>query len=107
MNGILTDNLTNFAGLKHAKMMMSLSERYGLPKNTEIEVLGPNHIAIIKMVKSRIISKDAQKIADMAALIRQKEPEMEVSLICTANICSKSIQLLESHNIGILIDHEK
>ena len=87
--------------------MMPLAEKYGLPKNTQIEVLGANHIAIVRIVKSRIISKDAEKIVEMADLIRQKEPETEVSLICTGNICSKSIQLLENNNIGVLIDEEE
>jgi hypothetical protein len=86
--------------------MMPLAEKFGLPKNTQIEVLGANHLAIVKMIKSRIISKDAEKIVEMAGLIRQKEPNTEVSLICSGNICSKSIQLLENNQIGILIDEE-
>lgn len=87
--------------------MMSLSDRYGLPLRTEIELMGPNHLAIVKVIKSRIISKDAQKIVDIANLIRQKDPDMEISLICCDNICSKSIQLLENNNIGIMIDDGK
>ena len=86
--------------------MMPLAEKFGLPKNTQIEVLGANHLAIVKMIKSRIISKDAEKIVEMVGLIRQKEPNTEVSLICSGNICSKSIQLLENNQIGILIDEE-
>ncbi len=87
-------------------IMMPLADRFGLPKNTQLEVLGPNHIAIVKMVKSRIITKDAEKIVEMATLIHQKEPDTEVSLICSGNICSKSIQLLEGNHIGVLIDEE-
>jgi len=87
--------------------MISLTERYGLPPRTELELLGPDHIAIVKVIKSRIISKDAQKIVDIANLIRQKEPQMEISLICSDNICSKSIQLLETNNVGIMIDDGK
>lgn len=87
--------------------MKSLTERYGLPPRTELELLGPDHIAIVKVIKSRIISKDAQKIVDIANLIRQKEPQMEISLICSDNICSKSIQLLETNNVGIMIDDGK
>lgn len=87
--------------------MISLSDRYGLPPRTEIELMGPNHLAIVKVIKSRIISKDAQKIVDIANLIRQKDPDMEISLICCDNICSKSIQLLENNNIGIMIDDGK
>jgi hypothetical protein len=87
--------------------MISLTERYGLPPRTELELLGPDHIAIVKVIKSRIISKDAQKIVDIANLIRQKEPQMEISLICSDNICSKSIQLLEANNVRIMIDDGK
>lgn len=84
--------------------MMSITDKYGLPPRTEIEVMGPGHLAIVKIIKSRIISKDAQKIVDIANLIRQKEPQMEISLICTDNICSKSIKLLDDNNIGIMIE---
>ena len=52
-------------------------------------------------------SGNAEKIVEMADLIRQKDAETEVSLICTGNICSKSIQLLENNNIGVLIDEEE
>ncbi len=87
--------------------MPTLNDKLGLPATVTLEILGPNHVAIVKMIKSRIISKDAQKIADIAALIRQKEPEMTVSLICSGNICSKSVQLLAEHHIEVMIDEEE
>lgn len=87
--------------------MKPLAEKYGLPAQTRLEVLGANHLAIVKMVKSRILVRDAEKIVEIAAQIRQKEPTMTLSLICTENICSKSIRLLEAHRIGVLIDEEE
>lgn len=87
--------------------MLSLNSRLGIDKKIELEVLGADHLAIIKLVKSRIIIKDAQKIIETAEQIKLKEPNMKISLICTENICSKSIQLLTDNNIDILIDELK
>lgn len=86
--------------------MQTLNEKYGLEKRTELEVLGPNQIGIVKCIKSRIVIKDAEKIVEMAKAIKTVEPETKVYLICFNNICSKSLALLESNDIETLITEE-
>lgn len=52
-------------------------------------------------MKSRIIQKDAAKIVVIANQLKSVNPELEVTLICTRNICSKSIALLERESVRI------
>jgi len=78
---------------------------YGLHSRTLLQQLGTQHIGIIKIIKSRIIRKDAIKIVEMAEKIRLVNPEVKVSLICTPNICSKSVALLEEKDISIQIEN--
>ncbi len=75
---------------------------FGLNSRVLLKQLDTNHIAIVKLIKSRIITKDALKIVEMAQTIKSKEPTNKVSLICTKNICSKSIQLLNKNKIDII-----
>jgi hypothetical protein len=74
---------------------------YKLPSRTELRELAPNHIGIVKVIKSRIIQKDAAKIVEMAKRIKVVNPALKVSLLCTKNICSKSLALLEKEGIGV------
>lgn len=76
---------------------------YNLPKRTLLQHLGPNHIGIVKKIKSRIIQKDALKITDMTDQIRTINPQLKISLICHPNICSKSLQLLNNKGIDVVI----
>ncbi len=75
---------------------------FGLNSRVQLKQLDINHIAIVKHIKSRIISKDATKIIEMTDTIMAKEPDYKVSLMCTKNICSKSIKLLNDHGIDIV-----
>ena len=75
---------------------------YGLSPKVQLKELGNNRIAICKVIKSRIIRKDAEKIVAMANQIKSVTPELEVTLICTRNICSKSITMLEMERIEII-----
>ena len=75
---------------------------YGLPNRVQLEVLGHNRLGIRKEIKSRIIQKDATRIIEIAKLIKSKHPELEITLICTRNICSKSITLLKKEGIEIV-----
>ena len=84
--------------------METTSGYYGLSSKIQLRELDNNRIGIYKVIKSRIIQKDALKIAAIAAQIKSVIPEMEVTLICTRNICSKSIALLERE--GVTIDLE-
>ena len=74
---------------------------YGLPVRTQLEALDENVLGIRKVLKSRIIRKDAERIVEMAPQIKSVTPGVEITLICTRNICSKSVQLLANVGIGI------
>ena len=74
---------------------------YDLPSRVQLEKLGVNQLGIRKVIKSRIIQKDAAKIIVIARQIKNVNPDLEVMLICTRNICSKSIALLENEGINI------
>lgn len=82
--------------------MNELANNYGLNSRVKLEEINENHIGIIKLIKSRIIQKDAQKIIEQAESIREKDSGIKVSLICTNNICSKSVALLNKNNIEVL-----
>lgn len=74
---------------------------YGLSPRVILESLEPNVIGIRKVMKSRIIRKDAEKIVEIARQIKSVTPNLEVTLICTRNICSKSVALLIDNGIKI------
>ena len=74
---------------------------YELPARIQLVNLGKNRIGISKVIKSRIIRKDAAKIVAMASQIKEVNPELEVSLICSRNICSKSLISLKNEGIEI------
>lgn len=77
---------------------------YNLPVRSNLRAVGDNHIAIVKLIKSRIIQKDALKIVEMVRQIQAVQPDMKVSLICTSAICSKSLALLQREGIPVLIE---
>jgi hypothetical protein len=87
----------------HPKMNTTPSY-YNLNSRVNLEQLADGHIGIVKKIKSRIIQKDALKIVEMATIIREKDPELKVSLICNDNICSKSVKLLIDNDIEVLRD---
>lgn len=76
-------------------------QHYKLNSRTKLEELAPEHIAIVKRIKSRIIRKDAEKIVLMAKQIQVVEPTFQVSLVCNDNICSKSIKLLDDNGVEV------
>lgn len=82
--------------------MNELANKYGLNSRIKLEEISEYHIGIVKLIKSRIIQKNAQKIIEQANAIRKKDSDMKVSLICHNNICSKSIALLNKNNIEII-----
>ncbi|MEN8137999.1 MAG: hypothetical protein ABFR62_06170 [Bacteroidota bacterium] len=77
-------------------------EKYGLSKRTKLELIDENTIAIVKLIKSRIIQKDAKKIIEMSEKIKSVKQNTGVALICTENICSKSKALLKDNGIEIV-----
>ncbi len=86
--------------------MDTTPSHYGLPSRIKLEVLGEQHLGIVRLVKSRIIRKDAEKIVETARQIKSGNANVKVSLICTRNICSKSIRLLEEEGVGIVFREE-
>lgn len=74
---------------------------YHLPTRTKLIQLSDTRIGISMIRKRRIIQKDAFKIIEIATAIRQIDPQLEISLVCTHNICSKSIVLLHCNAIDI------
>lgn len=83
--------------------MESLNDRYGLGKNVLLEYIGPNHIAIVKFTKRRLVEADAQQFIETAQRIKEKDPEVEVSLLCSDNICSKLVKKLSDAKIDVLL----
>ena len=83
--------------------MESLNDRYGLGKNVILEYLAADHIAIVKFVRRRIIMADAERIIEVANQIHQKDAGMKVSLLCSDNICSKSVRKLTDAGIDVLV----
>lgn len=76
----------------------------GLSSRTVIEKNGENLFILVKLRKSRIIMKDAQKIADEAATILKTNTNAEIKLRCYSNICSKSIAYLKERGIEIVLE---
>jgi predicted Fe-Mo cluster-binding NifX family protein len=77
---------------------------YGLSPKIILRELGNNHIGIVKLIKSRIILKDAAKVVAVAGQIKAANDGCKVSLVCTRNICSKSVALLGSEGIDIVYE---
>lgn len=77
---------------------------YNLPTRVILRAVGENHIAIVKLIKSRIIQKDAAKIVEIARQIQSVDADMKVSLVCSSAICSKSVALLKNEGIGVIIE---
>ncbi len=78
-------------------------QTYGLSLRIELQKIEDNHIAIVKLIKSRIIQKDAKKILEIAKRLQHVKPSIKVSLICTPNICSKSLSLLKREGIACIL----
>lgn len=74
---------------------------YGLPPRVKLVQLSTSEIGIYKIIKSRIIRNDAEKIASSARQIKSVNPLLDVVLVCTPNICSKSLALLKENGIRV------
>ena len=74
---------------------------YNISPRVQLDILGNNELGIRKVIKSRIIQKDAIKIIDIANKIKSVNPNLELTLICTPNICSKSLNLLQKEGISV------
>lgn len=81
--------------------MITDPKYYTLNPRTKLEAVAEHEIAVVKRIKSRIIRQDALKIVAQVEQIKAVDPTLEVSLICTHNICSKSLQLLDEKGITV------
>lgn len=79
---------------------------YGLSPRTKLVELNTNEIGIHKVIKSRLIKKDAEKIVVIARRIIDTHPSAKVSLICSRNICSKSLNLLKEKGVDVKYEDE-
>lgn len=74
---------------------------YGLGSRIKIVEISEGHLGILKKRKSRIIMKDGLQIMEIADMIHTKSPNINVSLIISGPICSKTRNMLNSNSIGI------
>ena len=86
--------------------MLSLTEKFGLPKRTQLVQLDNNTIGVVKKRKSRIIMKDGKQIVETAKQIQKADKNLNVMLIISGPICSKTIKYLGENGIGILEENE-
>lgn len=77
------------------------SLKYGLSKRVKLVFIDDKSIGIEKIIKSRIIKKDASKIIEISKQIKSVNQSINIKLICTENICSKSKLLLTENGIEI------
>ena len=85
------------------KPMETTPNYYGLSSKIQLKELDNNRVGIYKVIKSRIIQKDALKIAAIAAQIKSVDPALDVTRICNRNICSKSIAWVEREGVNLKI----
>ena len=75
---------------------------YGLSNKVILTEIDKNHIAIVKKRKSRIIMNDGKIILNQINKIRKKRPDLNISLIISGLICSKTANFLKENNINII-----
>lgn len=76
-------------------------KHYNLPARTKLEQYGDTTIAIALYRKSRIIMADGKKLLEKAELIQKKNPDLEVVVLTTAPVCSKTRAFLAENNIAV------
>ena len=76
-------------------------KRYNLSSRTILRQIGKNNISIIIDRKSRIIMKDGKRILKQARSIHQINPNMTITVLTSAPVCSKTRGFLLENNIFI------
>jgi len=77
-------------------------EDFGLNKRTVLHRINKNHVAIVKLRKSRIIMKDGEAVLSQAEVIRNASKNIKVSLLTNAPVCSKTAAFLKSNKIDVI-----
>lgn len=76
---------------------------YNLGSRVKLIEISENHIGILKQRKSRIIMKDGRQIVEIANHILSTNPKIDISLIISGPICSKTKKHLSDSNVGIIV----
>ena len=76
-------------------------KRYKLSSRTILRQIGKNNISIILNRKSRIIMKDGRRIMKQTQAIHQINPNMIITVLTSAPVCSKTREFLLENNIYI------
>ena len=76
-------------------------KRYNLSSRTILRQIGKNNIFIIIDRKSRIIMKDGKRILKQVQSIHQIHPNMTITVLTSAPVCSKTRAFLLEKNIFI------
>ena len=76
-------------------------KRYNLSSRTILRQIGKNNISIIIDRKSRIIMKDGKRTLKQAQAIHQINPNMRITVLTSAPVCSKTRTFLLEKNIFI------
>ena len=79
------------------------TKRYNLSSRTILRQIGKNNISTIIDRKSRIIMKDGKRILKQAQAIHQINPNMIITVLTSAPVCSKTREFLLENNIYIKV----
>jgi hypothetical protein len=74
---------------------------YNLSSRIILRQIGKNNISIIIDRKSRIIMKDGERILKQTKAIHQINPNMRITVLTSAPVCSKTRAFLLEKNIYI------
>jgi hypothetical protein len=74
---------------------------YNLSSRIILRQIGKNNISIIIDRKSRIIMKDGKRILKQTKAIHQINPNMRITVLTSAPVCSKTRAFLLEKNIYI------
>jgi len=77
---------------------------YNLNSRVVLQQIDNNSIAIVKKRKSRIIMKDGRQILEQANEILKKNPKLNIVLLVSGPVCSKTTKFLAENDIAILAD---
>ncbi len=86
--------------MKDYKLLNPLD--YNVGKRVKIVEISNNHLGILKQRKSRIIMKDGLQIMEVVNQIRSVNPKIDISLIISGPLCSKTRKYLNDNNVVIL-----
>jgi len=76
------------------------SSIYGLSKRVKLLHKGAS-LYIVKQRKSRIIMSDSRQIMDIVAKIRKVDDLINIKLLISGPICSKSVKYLSENKVDI------